>query len=790
MRDFDTQQQSVSSKGSAVLEPNLSAQAVMGDAQQSDASALLTGKRSLLYLIPILLLMSWCYAPAVINAFHGDDFLHVQWLSRASHDTKLIWDNFVGPWMGAATVKFYRPLVSVTLFADYLLYNFNAAGFHVTNILYHMASAVCLFFIGQRIALLAGYQKETARTVGVFASVLWGIYPLNAEAVSWITGRVDATVTAFSMGSLLTYLQWRDNNKKLTLALSLTLFILALLCKEMAIILPPLFAFIDVLFSSGTSWKSRLRSLPFWGVLGGYFAVRQLTMGTMIGAYDDSLGLDLKHLWKRFRGGMPFFFVPFNMAVFPKGDVVIKCWTALLAFIGISGIVQIFATRMRAWRFYLFCAGWFALALIPVYKVFDVAQDLESSRYAYLATLPLCLLFAALAAPLWRNRAVSGLQCAVFAAFVGIAATTLHTHNMVWHNAGEIGNRIKQQMYALVKDMPANPNIVLIGAPDNDQGAYIMRNALPGMVTPPYFPQVVGSAINLDRFCPIWPFGVLKDQWAISENMVLARWDDKNKSLVKTPLVPSPTGQVTLPLQNIKVGGGTMQQNADGKTVTINAPQKYTILDMRDLHEKCGDFDFVEVTLSNCRDNLDQSTMVYVNDLHPNAWPTFSSTVRPTVIQDSPGKQRMIFSFRQRPEWAIGGTCTELVFGVPSAGYTIESIKGLSANQLIPQITLPPGSISTGFLALTKNADSEVKVKHPKGTGLILELSPRYGYFDKQYPAAPETKGTIKQYAVDAPIIANATQFKDGMYQARVWIADAAGKPQGLSSDHFMLIVP
>lgn len=786
MRDLDTQQQSSSSTGSAVLNPDLSALAVMGT-----APPLLTGKRSLLYLVPILLLMAWCYAPAIVNAYHGDDFLHVQWLTRASHDTKLIWDNFIGPWMGAATVKFYRPLVSVTLFADYLLFNFNAAGFHVTNVLYHMSSVICLFFIGQRLALLAGYQRETARTIGVFSSVLWGIYPLSAEAVSWITGRVDATVTAFSMGSLLTYLQWRENNKKLSLALSLTFFILALLCKEMAIILPPLFAFIDVLFSD-RSFKNRLRSLPFWGVLGGYFVVRQLTMGTMIGAYDDSLGLDVKHLWKRFRGGMPFLFVPFNMAVFPKGDVVIKCWIALLALIGVSGALQMFATRLRAWRFYLFCAGWFVLSLIPVYKVFDVAQDLESSRYAYLATIPLCLLIAALAAPLWRIRVVSWVQCALFAAFVGIAAATLHTHNMVWHNAGEIGNRIKQQMYALVKNMPANPNIVLVGAPDNEQGAYIMRNALPGMVTPPYFPQAVGSALNLDRFCAIWPFGVLKDQWAVSNNLVLARWDDSTKTLVKTALVASPTGQVTLPLQNIKVGGGTLQKSADGKGVTINAAQKYTILDMRDLQAKCGDFDFVAVTLSNCQDNLEQATMVYVNDLHPNAWPTFSSTVRPTVIQDGPGRQRLIFSFRQRPEWAIGGTCTELVFGIPSAGYNIESIKGLGANQLIPQITLPAGSISTGFLALTKTADSEVKVRHPKGTRLLLELSPRYGYFDKQYPAAPETKGTVnfKQFAVDAPIVVNATQFKDGMYQARVWITDAAGRPQGLSSDHFMLIVP
>lgn len=798
MRNTDSQQQS-RSIGSAVLATDARTESMAGARAVSDGTAnaapqennerreLLTAKRSVFFLIPILLLLAWCYAPAIVNAFHGDDFLHVRWLTRAAHETKLLFDNFVGPWMGDGAVKFYRPLISVTLWLDYKVWGFNAAGFHLTNVLFHVASAFCLFFIGQRLASLAGYKGETARTIGIFTSLLWGVYPLSAEAVAWITGRVDATVTAFSMGSLLTYLQWRESKKPLSLVLSLGLFVLALLCKEMAIIIPPLFAFIDLLFSDGT-WRGRLRSLPFWGVLGGYFALRQITMGTMIGAYDDSLGLDLKFLWKRFKGGMPFLLSPFNMTVFNRGDLIVKVWLGLLGTVAVLGVAQLAATKLRVWRLYAFCLGWFVLALIPVYKVFDVAPDLESSRYAYLATVPLCLALSAMAAPLWRNRLRAFAQCAVFAGIVGIAAFTLHTHNEVWNKAGLVGNNIRDQIDAMTSKMPANPMIVLVGVPDNVQGAYVMRNALPGMVTPPYFPRTIASALTMDRYCAIWPFAVVRDFWSKADNTLIARWDDPAKNLVKAKLSPSGKDKHVLPLDKIRVGGGTAKLTPAG--LKINAPQKYTILDMLKLQANCADFDFVQVTLKGCPDNVEPATMVYVNDLHPNAWPTFSSTVRSAIFKDSPDTMRMVFSMRQHPEWTLGGKCTELVFGIPSADYTIESIQGLNVDHMLPKLVLPPEAHASGFLNLTRKVTEVTAAGLGRDQRLLLELSPRFGYFEKQYVTKLDPKGQHKQGEIGKPISIVPTEFKPGMYQARLWIADAAGNTRGLSSDHFMLVVP
>lgn len=743
-----------------------------------------------LFLVPILLLMTAALSPALVNAFQGDDFLHLQWLIQGTNNNELkaLWDNFAGTCLGSSSVKFYRPLVTAIWWLDYKIWGFNAGGYHLTNIVFHAASVVLLLFVGQRLALLAGFEKQTARTIGIFGSLLFAVYPLSPEVVAWITGRVDVTVTAFTLASLLTYLQWRENGRARTIMASLALFGLALICKEMAIVLPVLLVLIDFLFSDGTL-RSRLRSWPFWATLGAYFGLRQLTMGTMVGAYSDSLHVDFKDYWHRFRTGLPFIVLPFNLGVFHRQDLVFKAWSLLLAAVSACGAWRFgVQQRGRAWRFYLLCVGWFVISLIPVYKVFNISQTLECSRYGYLATIPLCLALAALAAPLWKRSVFSVVQIVLFGGIISISAYALHAQTQVWSNAGQVTNHIRDEIAALTKN--GARAVVMVGAPDNINGGYVIRNALPGLVTRPYFPGEPVFAHAIERYCPLWPFAVVRDAWAQTEYIKFVRWDETTEKLVPVTLTASPTGEKSLPLGNIQIGGGQGQPLASGFKVT--APQKFTICSLNNLHEKCAHFDFVELVLSGTgNDKVDESTMIYVNDMHPNPWPTASSLVRP-ITQTLPGdRRRLVFSLRQHPEWAVGGNCRQLIFGIPSSDYTIESVKGLSREQLIPVITLPGTAGVSGFLT-AEAKPVVISVVREKGRALVLELSACNGNFEREYVTQPDAASKLVRYAVDEPLAVDKHRVNaaSGIYQARVWIADAQGKTQGLSSDPFMLVVP
>ncbi len=274
--------------------------------------------------------------------------------------------------------------------------------------------------------------------------------------------------------------------------------------------------------------------------------------------------------------------------------------------------------------------------------------------------------------------------------------------------------------------------------------------------------------------------------------MKFVRWDEPSQKLLPVKLSPSPTGEKLLPLNTITVGGGQGQLTSQG--LKVAAKQKLAICGLAGINEKCSDFDFVEVVLSGAdNDKLDDATMIYVNDAHPNPWPTASSVVHPAVLPAAAGRRRLVFSMRQHPEWSLGGTCTQLLFNIPSSDFTIQSIKALSCPQVIPVITLPgPASVS-GFLTAAAGKPAEIKVSpQARGKSLLLEMSPCNGNFNKLYVTSPAKTSKLVRYAVDAPLIVDKQRVNaaPGIYQARVWIADAQGNPEGVSSDPFMLVVP
>src|SRR5271170_2355156 len=98
----------------------------------------------LLSLLGVLIFIVLIYSPIIVNAFNGDDFVHLKWLSEAVKQPELIWRNFHSAWLDISTAKFYRPLISLFMLADYLAWHVNGIGFHLTNVLCHIANTYFL----------------------------------------------------------------------------------------------------------------------------------------------------------------------------------------------------------------------------------------------------------------------------------------------------------------------------------------------------------------------------------------------------------------------------------------------------------------------------------------------------------------------------------------------------------------------------------------------------------------------------------------------------------------------
>ncbi len=91
----------------------------------------------------------------------------------------------------------WHPIATLTHLVDVELYGLNAGGFHITNVLIHIAASLLLFFA---IKNMTGFFYESAFAAGLFA-----LHPLRVESVAWVTERKDVLTGLFLAALLLAY---------------------------------------------------------------------------------------------------------------------------------------------------------------------------------------------------------------------------------------------------------------------------------------------------------------------------------------------------------------------------------------------------------------------------------------------------------------------------------------------------------------------------------------------------------------------------------------------------------
>ena len=80
--------------------------------------------------------------------------------------------------------------------------------------------------------------------VGLVA-LIFAVHPLQTEAVAWISASKILLYTTFALDSLISYLYYNKNHRNIYLILTFVGYILSLMTKEQAIILPLNLVLID-----------------------------------------------------------------------------------------------------------------------------------------------------------------------------------------------------------------------------------------------------------------------------------------------------------------------------------------------------------------------------------------------------------------------------------------------------------------------------------------------------------------------------------------------------------------
>jgi tetratricopeptide (TPR) repeat protein len=131
----------------------------------------------------------------------------------------------------------WHPLTWLTHMIDCQLFGQWAGGHHLTNVFFQSLAAVFLFCA---LHAMTGKVWRSAFVAAVFA-----IHPLRAESVAWISERKDVLSGLFFMLTLWSYARYVRQPNPLRLGLTVALYALGLLSKNMLVTLPFVLLLLD-----------------------------------------------------------------------------------------------------------------------------------------------------------------------------------------------------------------------------------------------------------------------------------------------------------------------------------------------------------------------------------------------------------------------------------------------------------------------------------------------------------------------------------------------------------------
>jgi tetratricopeptide (TPR) repeat protein len=353
----------------------------------------------------------------------------------------------------------YQPLSWLTFAFDYLIWDLNPLGYHLTNLLLHAGNAVLFYFVSLKLLALARLDCDEwrLRIGAAAAALLFALHPLRVESVAWATERRDVLSGLFFLLTLIAYIHAATSVEvsRYTrwMALALGAYILSLLSKATAMTLPAILLILDVyplkrLGRSSEGWfgpgarKIWLEKLPF-AVLAVGCAAAAAAAQYAAGAMDSlskhtplqrlapaSLGL-FYYIAKTLYPVRVYPMYDLPMTFSPLEAVYVASFTIVLAV-----TIVLFFMRHR-WPAALAAWVYYAVALAPVSGIAQSGSQMVADRYSYVSCLGWALLAGGAIVYVWR-RWLAGRTASIFEVLViSFAALMVLTVRQigVWHDS-------------------------------------------------------------------------------------------------------------------------------------------------------------------------------------------------------------------------------------------------------------------------------------------------------------------------------------------------------------------
>jgi len=347
------------------------------------------------FLIFLIILPFLIYANSFFNDFVFDD---IPLISENPPITSL---KNIPYLLGITTGNTsYRPLRFISYAVDYYFWGLNPVGYHLSNILLHIASSFLVF--GVIFRLTGGYW------CAFFSALFFSINPVQTDSVAYLSGRRDILCALFYLAGFYFFLRYRKDRKFRYLLLTFFSYLLSLSSKEMGVTLPLLLFVYD--FIEVTSWEKGLWSsfkevwsryyplyLPVFlvGIWFAYYKIFLNYPSSRHEYYGRSLVTNFLTVGKILVYYLKIIFMPvvlnadYSYNAFPLSGGMGEAGT-FFSIVILAGIFFLIARLLTREKVIAFGLLWFFVTILPVCQIFP-HHELLAEHYLYLPIVGISL---------------------------------------------------------------------------------------------------------------------------------------------------------------------------------------------------------------------------------------------------------------------------------------------------------------------------------------------------------------------------------------------------------------
>ena len=312
----------------------------------------------------------------------------------------------------------WHPLTWLSLMLDRQIFGPESLpqpwGYHCTNILIHAINVLVLF--------MALWRMTSALWPSLLVAVLFGLHPLRAESVAWISERKDVLSGLFFLLTVWAYAAYANHNRSWArYGLVILFFIVGLMAKPMLVTLPLLLVLLDYwpLGRVESGWWTvggkgpnqppttvhRPPSTSFVRLVVEKIPLLVLALAssvvTMIAQQGAMKVIDTITFRMRLENALVSYaayigeiFYPVGLAPlypFPEHGVP---WPKIAAAAIVLAAITALVVRRRAWPWLPVGWLWYLITLLPVIGLVQVGVQAMADRYTYLPHIGLYIMLA------------------------------------------------------------------------------------------------------------------------------------------------------------------------------------------------------------------------------------------------------------------------------------------------------------------------------------------------------------------------------------------------------------